>query len=298
MKKFAIITDSCSDLDKALREEYDIDYVPMHFIINEKDYLASLDWDEVSAPDFYNMMKDGTRILTAQVSMNDYREKFEKYINEGYDILSISCSSALSASVKASYTVRDELQAKYPEAKIICIDSLIACIGLGMICIMASELRAEGKSIEEVAEWIEENKLTINQEGAVDKLTYLKQAGRVSATSAFFGGLLNIKPILISDKYGRNLAVEKVKGRRASIDRVVERLKERFVSTEKNRVFIGHANCVEDAEIIKEELIKTMPNEKLDVHIGYIGPIVGATVGPGMLGVYFVGKKVTEPEEE
>ena len=151
MKKFAIITDSCSDLNKDLREKYDIDYVPMHYSYDGKDVVASLDWEELSAPDFYNVMRGGTRIFTAQVTANDYKEKFESYLEKGYDILSISCSSALSASVKASYIVRDELCAKYPDAKIICIDSLISCAGLGMLVIEASKKRAEGKSIEEVA---------------------------------------------------------------------------------------------------------------------------------------------------
>ncbi len=298
MKKFAIITDSCSDLNKDLREKYDIDYVPMHYSYDGKDVVANLDWEELSAPDFYNVMRGGTRIFTAQVTANDYKEKFESYLEKGYDILSISCSSALSASVKSSYIVRDELCAKYPDAKIICIDSLIACAGEGMLVIEASKKRAEGKSIEEVASFIENAKKYIHQEAIADKLVYLKQAGRVSAASAFFGGLLNVKPVIISDAKGQNFAVEKVKGRKNSIIRIAERVKEQYNGEIAQEIFVAHADCESEAIELKNEIIARIPRVEDKITIGYIGPIVGASVGPGMMGVYFFGTEVTENANE
>ena len=189
--------------------------------------------------------------------------------------------------------MRDELKEKYPDAKIICIDSLIACIGLGMLCIRASELRAAGNSIEETAAWIEEHKMTVHQECTVEKLTYLKQAGRVSAASAFFGGLLNVKPIIISDASGRNAAVEKVKGRGASLARLVERFKEEYLPCEYQRIFIAHADCLEDAEKVREAVREALGDKNAEIPIGYIGPVVGSTVGPGTIGIYFYGKEVT-----
>ena len=293
MKKFVIITDSCSDLEKELREAYDIDYVPMHFSFNGRDVVASLDWEEIPAPDFYNIMRGGTRIITSQVNAETFRDKFTKYLEEGYDVLYIGCSSALSNSVKASYLVRDELLAKYPDSKIICIDSLISCYGLGILCMIASELRKEGKSIDEVSDYIMAHRLEVNQEATVESLKYLKQAGRVSATSAFFGGILSIKPIIISDAIGQNFAIEKVKGRKVSFSRLVERMKEEFKPHERQKVYIGHADCLEDANELKRMVLEAFPNEKLDIHVGYIGPIVGASVGPGTLGLYFLGKEVT-----
>lgn len=302
MKKFVILTDSCSDLTLELREKYDIDYVPMHFSCDDKDYVADLDYKEISAKDFYNLMRDGKRVITAQANTAQYLEAFEKYINEGFDVLSISCSSALSASVKASYAARDELLAKYPEAKIICIDSLISSIGEGLITIKAAELRAEGKSIDEVAEWIEENKLRFNQNGCPEKLTYLKQAGRVSAASAFFGGLLNIKPIIISDAKGRNVAVEKVKGRKASLIRAAELTAEEYESSDIS-IGISHADCEDEAKellaVILEKLsAKGVDTSKVNTVFTYIGPIVGASVGPGTVIAYCYGKKVTYDAED
>lgn len=293
MKKYVIVSDSCCDLNKELREQYNIDYLPMHFSYDDKDLPADLDWKELSFKDFYAEMRAGKRMITSQVNAAQYREAFEKYIADGYDILSISCSSGLSNSVKASYTVRDELLAKYPDSKIICIDSLISCYGLGLLCIRASELRAEGKTIEETAAWIEENKLTVNQECTPEKLTYLKKAGRVSAASAFFGGLLSVKPILISDVNGYNAAVEKVKGRLTSLKRLAERVKEEYIRVPHQRIVVVHADCEEDAETLKGLVAEALAGEDVTIETGFIGPIVGGSAGPGTVAVYFYGKEVT-----
>ena len=140
MRKFVIITDSCSDLNKELRERFDIEYIPMHLLHMGKNINADLDWGEVSIKEYYDTMRKGNRTTTAQITEIEYVETFEKFLAQGYDILSISCSSALSNSVQESRDARDKLLAKYPEAKIICVDSLLACAGLGLLCIHASEM--------------------------------------------------------------------------------------------------------------------------------------------------------------
>lgn len=297
MKKYVIITDSCSDLDKTLREKFDIRYVSHTYSYDNKTEPAILDWDDNDAKDFYDIMRSGKRIMTSQVHVNEYKKAFEEAISEGYDILSLSVSTGLSSSYYASVKVRDELLEKYNDAKIICIDTLRACLGLGMICIRASELRSEGKTIEEVAKWIEDNKQTIHQEAAADKLTYLKQAGRVTATSAFFGGLLNIKPIIISDIRGKNVAVEKVKGRKKSLERIAERIKEKITNVPYQRILLGHADCIEDALVLKELVMNILDNKDIEIYITHIGPIIGASVGPGMIGIYFFGTEETHDSE-
>ena len=297
MEKFINVTDSCSDLDKSAREKYQIEYLPMHFSENGKDYDADLDWKEISFSDYYNKMRNGTRFITAQVNVAQYREAFEKYAKEGYGILSISCSSKLSASVRASEQAREEVLNSYPDAKIYCIDSLISCAGLGMICINASKLRSEGKSLEETVAWVEENKLNFHQEATVEKLTWLKQAGRVSAASAFFGGLLNVKPIIISDAIGQNFAVEKVKGRKVSFTRLVERVKEAYDGTKYPEIVVAHGDVEEEAKAIKEMLVSALGVDESLVQIDRIGPIIGASTGPGVIGIYYYGSKVTENAE-
>lgn len=301
MRPFIIITDSCSDLDRELRHQYSIEYIPMHLIFEGKDYDADLDWKDFPPTVFYGIMREGKRFTTAQITTAEYITTFEKHLEKGCDILSISCSSALSASVKASYTARDTLTAKYPDAKIICVDSLTACYGLGALCITASTLRQEGKTIDEVATWVEENKLTINQECTVEKLSYLKQAGRVSTMSAVFGGLLNIKPIIISDAIGQNFAIEKTKGRAASIERLAERTAEEFESVPHQAIYFGHSDCPDAVEELKKSVLNKLGDKvgkNVNIHTGYIGPIVGSTTGPGSIVVFFYGKKVTVNQPE
>ncbi len=298
MKKYVIVTDTCSDLSKEQRTQYSIEYVPMHYTYDDNDLVADLDWSHNSPREFYDIMRGGKRIITSQVNTAQYIEAFEGYINDGYDILSISCASALSASVKASYAAREELLKKYPEAKIICIDALNSCAGLGILCIKAAKLRAEGKDIDEVAAWVEENRKYINQEASVDKLVYLKRAGRVSAASAFFGGLLNIKPIIISDAKGNNAAIEKVKGRATAMNRLVERFAEGYVPSDMP-IIVSHADAPEEAEELKRMVIAALPEgSDAEVITGYIGPIVGASVGPATLGIFYHGKEVTYCAEE
>ena len=300
MKKFVILTDSCSDLSGELRERYGIEYVPMHFSCDDKEYVADLDYGEISQKDFYNLMRDGKRVITAQANMEDYRKVFETYASEGVAVLSVSCSSALSASVKASYVAKDEVLKAYPEAKIVCIDTLMSCAGLGLIAMKASMMRDAGAELDEVAEWIEENKLCFHQEACIDSLTYLKRAGRVSAASAFFGGILSVKPIIISDAKGRNVAVEKVKGRRASIKRAAERFAESYVKSDLP-IVVAHADCDEDAELFKSEIVAKLAelgDNDTQVLTEVIGPIVGASVGPGTIGVFFFGKEVTDGKDD
>lgn len=292
MKKYVIVTDSCSDLNRELREKYDIDYIPMHVSCEGKDYEANLDWEVISIKEYFDLMRAGKRITTAQITANQYKEAFTKYLADGYDILSISCSSALSASVAASRTVAEELKAEYPDAKIFCVDSLAACAGLGILGIIASKMRAEGKTIEEVVAWLEENKLTANQESTAESLKYLKQAGRVSAAAAFFGGIFQVKPIIISDATGMNFSIEKVKGRAKSITRLAERMKEEYEESPYQTVIVEHADCPEGAEQLISEIKKLLPDVKIDYVINF-GPIISASVGPGTIGVFFVGKKVT-----
>lgn len=293
MKKYVIVSDTCCDLESEMRERYDIEYIPMHFTIDGKEYVADLDWKEFSVKEFYDIMRGGKRITTSQVNSAEYEKAFEQYIKEGYDILSISCSSALSASVKASCVVRDAMLAKYPQSKIVCIDSLASCYGLGLLCIRAAQMRADGKSIEEVAAWIESNKLRFNQEVTVEKLSYLKQAGRVTAASAFFGGMLNVKPIIISDAKGQNSAVMKVSGRKNSYAKIAERIAAEIDLNEWNMIAVCHADCEKDAQELRTAIEEVIGKDKVQFHMSYIGPIVGASAGPGTLGAFCLGKEVT-----
>lgn len=293
MKKFVIVTDSCSDLSKELREKYNIDYIPMHVTVDGQDYPADLDWGYISYKDYYDIMRKGTRIYTAQVNESEYNEVFEKYIAAGADILSISCSSALSASYKGSCAVRDKLHAKYPDSKIYCVDSLNSCFGLGLLCIAASRMRAEGKTIEEVYDWLEKNKLRSNQLSTVESLSYLARAGRVSGAKSFFGNMFDMKPIIISDKVGQNNAIVKIKGRKTSIKHLAKMFAECYESDPYQLVCVADADCPQDGELLQTLVEQALSDKNVEIITGVIGPIIGASAGPGTIAVYCLGKEVT-----
>lgn len=293
MRGFVIISDSCCDLDKSTRERFGIEYIPMRVIYDNVDIPASLDWEYISSYRFYDLMRNGVRIRTSQVNTGEFKKVFSGHLSSGRDVMYIACSSALSNSYKSSLPARDELLKEYPDGRVVCIDSRNACMGLGMLCMTASELRSEGKSIEETAAYIEEHKQEVNQFATVESLNYLKRAGRVSTTSAVFGGLLQVKPIIISDADGQNVAVEKVKGYKNSMARIAELFTENYVSTPRQRVCIVHADAPEAAEELKKLITARIPDKNVEVLTAGIGPIIGATTGPGTLGVYFYGREVT-----
>ncbi len=289
--RIAVITDSASDLGSGIRKKYGIEYVAMGIHFDGKDLKASLDWEEISPVEMYGIMRSGTRITTTQVPVHIFREEFERHLKNGEDVLYIGCSSGLSGSVNAGKVVGDELQKEYPENKIICIDSLSSCLAEGLIAVDAAMMRDEGKSIDEIAAYIEKNKLKYNQYAAIEDLSYLKRAGRVKASAAFFGNMFGIKPILISNRNGENFAVKKIKGRKSSLDEIVNMAVADAEDAEKRIIGIAHADCEEDAEYVKAK-IKERLNPK-EIYVNYIGPIIGASAGPGSIAVYLYGKEVT-----
>jgi len=295
-KPFVLLSDSTSDLSKEQRDKYDVDYVKMNYVVDEKEYPASLDWESHSAKEFYDLMRDGKRITTTQVSQLSYVEAFESALKQGKDVLYISCSSALSGSVNIAKVVARELEEKYPDNKIYCVDSLCSTLGQAMIVLKAAVMRDEGKSASEIADFINDNKLHFNQFGTVASLEYLRRAGRVKASKAFFGNLFGVKPIIISDKIGQNYALKKVKGRTNSYIEIANMVKECVDGYDTEYLFIGHADCIEDAEALKEEILKVVPFK--NTIIGTIGPIVGASVGPGTVSAFCYGKEVEIIGEE
>lgn len=291
MNNFVIMADSTADLDKTLRDQYEIDYVQMNYVIDGTEYPASLDWENHGSSEFYNIMRNGTRVLTTQVTREEYTNKFTSYLEQGIDVLYIACSSALSGSINLATVIAGELKQKYPERSVICIDSLCSSLGQGYMLIRAAQYKASGKSLEETAQYIESTKLKINQFGTVENLNYLKRAGRVAASSAFFGNMLGIKPIIISDKDGQNFAIEKVKGAANAKARIAQHIAEIVDEDDKEYLFISHADCLDDAEKLRDAILKEVPFK--NVIIGTIGPIVGSCVGPGTIISFCYGKEVT-----
>lgn len=290
MREFVIFADSTCDLDKATREQYNIEYVAMNYSVDGEEYVASLDWESHSAKEFYDLMRGGKRVFTTQVPQNVLYDAFKATLESGRDVLYISCSSALSASVKTAEVVASELRPLYPDAKIFCVDSLISSLGQGHLVIEAAKKRDEGMSLSDIAEYIEGIRLRVNQCGTVESMEYLRRAGRIKASKAFFGNLFGVKPLIISDVKGQNYAYKKVKGSsnaRAAI------AADMLAAADGNfdTLYISHADCEEEALRFRDEILKVAPFK--NVKMGYIGPIVGASVGPGTVIAYCYGKEVT-----
>jgi DegV family protein with EDD domain len=235
-------------------------------------------------------MRSGKRVFTTQVPKNVYYDKFKSVVEDGKDIVYISCSSALSGSINVAKLVAEELKREYPDAGIYCVDSLISSLGQGYLLIEASKKRAEGISAADTAKHIEDIKLCVNQCGTVESMEYLSRAGRVKASKAFFGNLFGVKPLIISDKKGQNYAYKKVKGYQNARVAIAEHIVN-AANGVYDTLLISHADCLEDANLLKDEIMKRA--EFKEVILGYIGPIVGASVGPGTVIAFTFGEEVT-----
>ena len=284
MSKVKIFTDSCSDLPRELRERYDIEYVRMNTVIRGREQPASLDWEYYSPKEFYDIMRGGERITTTQVPSEEFEKGFGKWLEQGFDIVYIGCSLALSGSVDLGKVTAKALLERYPGRTVHCVNSLTACIGEGMLAIRAAEFRDAGMNADEIAAAIEPLRNTVNQFATVHSLDTLKRAGRVKPVSAFFGNLLGVKPIIISDKDGLNAPIKKAKGRYNSMKELVELI------AEKQTIYVCHADSDEDVKELENMVHERFPG--VPTYTCYIGPIIGASTGPDTLALFAFGQNV------
>lgn len=292
MRKVKIITDSCADLTAEQLERYNIDYAKMTTVYEGKESLAKLTWTAEEVHEFYNIMRDGKRITTAQVSVEEFTRVFGIYLALDMDILYIGCSSKQSGSVNTGFVVAKKLMEQHEGSKIVCIDSLNASIGIGMLAIEAAKMANEGASAEEIEDHILSVRKKVNQYVTVHSLDALKRAGRVKGSAAFFGNLMGVKPILISDANGDQAAYKKVKGRQNSFEEIVAMLKASIVEPENQVIYFTHADCSQDEVDSLVKLIKREIPCK-GVEVGFIGPIIGASIGPDAVGIWGFGQEVT-----
>ena len=291
MKKVKIITDSCSDLSGELLTKYDIDYAKMTTVCEGVQQEASLLWEYYSPKELYDKIRNGIRVTTTQVPPEEFTRIFDLYIND-YDIVYIGCSTKQSGSVNTAAVIAKQYKEKYPDSSIYCIDSLNASIGEGMLAIKAAEMRDEGKSAKEIFDSVSAMRNNVREFITVHTLEYLRRCGRVKATAAFFGNLMGVKPILISDANGAQTPVKKVKGRKNSIAEIVNLMKENITDSENQTIYLVHADCdPAEIEALKNETLSKIKCK--DVLPLYIGPIIGASVGPDAIGLFAFGTEVT-----
>ncbi|MCF0242934.1 MAG: DegV family protein [Treponema sp.] len=291
MRPVKIITDSCSDMSRDIRVANKIDYVRMKTIYNGEETWASLDFEYYTPKSLYDIMRNGERVLTTPVPPDEFERVFTKYLVEGYDIVYIGCSLKQSTSVNDGKKVAAKLLNEYTNAEIYCIDSMNASMGEGLVALLAAKYRDQGMSANEIAHKVSDEVKKVNQYCTVHTLDCLKRAGRIKASAAFFGNLFNIKPIIISDINGDQVGMKKVKGREESVKEMVAMLKETIIGSENQYIYITHADCADEAAKLAQYIMDEIPCK--NVHLSYIGPIIGASIGPGALAIFGYGKEVT-----
>lgn len=297
MATYKILTDSSSDLTKEMREKYDIDYFRMAFLVNEKEYPADLNFELYSHEELYEWIRNPeVDIRTTLVKMQEFINRLTPYLEQGLDILYIACTKVLSGTINFFRIAVEELQSKYPDRKIIGVDSSRAGMPLGLMVMDACKLRDEGKTLEEVLEFVNNEKQKYNLCGTVETLTYLRNAGRVSGTSAFFANMLGIRPIIIADTMGHNYAIKKVKGRTRAFEELFNIIKDEVEGQDSPTIYIGQGMAQESSDYFKERFIKELNANIVEY---WVGPIIGISCGPGVIHLVCKGKEmtITSPED-
>ena len=287
MSEYIIITDSAADMSAEMVKELGVKVLPLSFTIQDHTYEDHPDRRAMPIEEFYRLLREGRMATTSAVNVSQYVELMEPLLQDGKDILILAFSSGLSTTYNSSAIAAEELREKYPERKILTVDTLCASLGEGLLVWYAARLQKAGKSIEEVRDWAEENKLKFCHWVAVDDLAHLKRGGRISATTAFVGGMLSIKPIIHVDNEGHLINVGKVRGRTPSLKHLVDEMEKRITDPQDQTIFISHSDCLEDARVVGEEAKRRLGVK--DVVYNHIGPVIGAHTGPGTVALFFVG---------
>ena len=286
---YVFMTDSDSDLSYTMVDEMQIPVVRMPYIMEGKEYFDDMG-RESDIKGFFDKMRAGAAPFTSLLPTAAYLEYFEPILKEGHDILFLAFSSELSATIQNIYTARTELLEKYPERKFLVVDTLSISAPQANLILPAFELYKQGKSMEEVAAWVEANKMRSQGWITVEDLKYLKRGGRISGTAAVMGTMLDLKPIVVMGRNGKIVPAEKVQGRKKALRVLAERTAENIENPESQTLSIIHADCLDDAQRLEELIRQRVPTIKA-IRISMVGPVIGAHCGPGTLASCFLGKE-------
>lgn len=285
---YKIITDSTIDMDHKMIEELGLTVVPLRFTIDGKTYKDKADLSDMPTETFYAKLREGKMSTTSQINADEFTRVFEPVLQGGEDVLYIAFSSGLSGTCQSAFIARDELKEKYPERKIYVFDSLCASLGEGLLVYHAAMLKRAGTDIDSLYNWLGENVLKLCHWFTVDDLNHLKRGGRVSATAALVGTLLGVKPVLHVDDEGHLIPVSKVRGRRQSLDALVQKMEETAIQPADQTVFISHGDCLADAEYVANRVREKFGVK--NIYINFVGPVIGAHSGPGTVALFFIGE--------
>ena len=286
MNEFVIVSDSTVDLPKEYLQAKQVPIISLSYIMDGVTYE---EMDGLSHKEFFEKLRTGSLPTTSQINPEQAREALEPLAKEGKDILYIGFSSGLSGSYNSVRMAAEDLKEEYPDINIIAIDSLCACMGEGLLLYKALELKEHGMSMEEIAKWVEANKLHICHNVTVDDLNHLHRGGRISKTTAVVGSMIKIKPIIHMSDEGKLVVIGKERGRKKSLVSIVDRMEKQMQGYDNDIVMITHGDGIEDAEFVKKQV-----EERFGIHnvmINGIGSVIGSHTGAGVVAVFFMGDK-------
>ena len=286
MSEYVITTDNNSDLPEKYFNDHGVGCMYLSYSMDGKNYTHE---NFLPEHEFYEAMRNGSMPTTAQVNPENAKTLLEPYLKEGKDILHIAFSSGLSGTYNSSRIAAEELMEEYTDRRIIVVDSLSASLGQGLLVWLAQQKKELGQTLEDVADWVEKNKLKMVHLFTVDDLNHLYRGGRVSRTTAIVGSMLNIKPVLHVDNEGKLTAIGKVRGRKKALQELVKLMDEKIGSfgADCDTIFISHGDCEQDAQYVAAK-VKEKYNIK-NIIINQVGATIGAHSGPGTMALFFVG---------
>lgn len=285
--EYQLISDSCSDLPLDIVDKYNLDIVNFTTNIGGEDLVDDMGktFDKAA---FFQRLKNGETASTSQVNVHSYIEKFKSYVDQGIPAVYLAFSSGLSGSYNNALQAREMLKEEYGDIDLSIIDTKAASLGEGLLVYEAAKRKSEGYSKEQLIEWVEENKLNYHSWVTVDDIKHLQRGGRISATAATVGSLLSVKPIIVMNQEGKLIPVAKIRGRKKSIQHLIDQTINNIKDEEEHAIFIGHVGVPEEAELIKTQLLeKLSPGECI---ISSYGPTVASHTGFGSLAVFSYGE--------
>ena len=292
MNDFVLSCCSTADLARERLESRNIKYVCFHFELDGKEYMDDLG-ESIEFHDFYNAMANGAETRTSQVNAEEYEAYFEGFLKEGKDVLHLTLSSGISGSYNSAMIAKRDLEEKYPDRKIYVVDSLGASSGYGLIMDTLADMRDEGKSIDELYEWAEANKLKLHHWFFSTDLSFYVKGGRISKTAGFVGSILDICPLLNMDNLGKLIPRFKIRTKKKVIQTIVDKMIENAEggTAYEGKCYISQSACYEDARAVADLVEKNFPNLKEPVQINWIGTTIGSHTGPGTVALFFWGKE-------
>ena len=286
MKEFIIATDSTVDLPKAFLEENHVLTISLSYVMDGVTYK---DLDGLSHEEFFEKIRNGSLPTTSQINPEEARKALEPVVKEGKEILYLGFSSGLSGSYNSVRMAAEDLMEDYPETKIVTIDSLCASMGEGLLLYKTLQLKEQGKNLDEIAEWVEANKLHICHNVTVDDLNHLHRGGRISKTTAVLGNMVKIKPIIHMDNEGKLVVIGKERGRKKSLLTLLDKMEKQMQGYQNDVVMITHGDCIEDAKYVEEQIRERFGIENIIVN--GIGSVIGSHTGAGVVAIFFMGSE-------